>query len=441
MSQAQSISAALKPPSSPLIAALAPVSALLASVGILLMGNGLQSMLVPLRANMEAFQPLELGLLGTAYFIGFTLGCLQGPLVVRRAGHIRAFAAMTSVASAVPLLHAINVEPVAWWLLRGITGFCFAVLYIIIESWLNARSDNATRGTVFSVYTIVNLTVITAGQMMIGLADPGAFTLFAAASILVSLAALPIVFTISASPAPAQYVRPRILRLYAASPVGVTGCFAVGLANGAFWALGPVFAQNRGLEPSHAGFFMSAVVLGGALAQWPLGRLSDRVDRRLVMIVASLISAAAGAAMMLMPNHDTASLILAGALFGMGAFPLYVLAVAHANDHVEPGLYVETSSGLLLIYGLGAAAGPLLASLLGEASTTPTLFIFTAVVHVLFAGYVAWRMTQRRQPAREERVEFIDAVIAAQTVSAVEPVSLPSPSARAEQPTEHAEAA
>lgn len=432
-SHARPIDAAIQTPHS-LAAAVAPVSALLMSVAILLMGNGLQGTLVPLRANMESFRPLELGLLGTAYFVGFTLGCIQGPALVRRAGHIRAFAAMTSVASAVPLLHAIDVEPLTWAALRALTGFCFAVLYIIIESWLNARSDNATRGMVFSVYTIVNLTVITAGQMMLGLGDPGAFTLFAAASILVSLAALPIAFTISASPASAAFARPRVLRLYATSPVGVTGCFAVGLANGAFWALGPVFAQDRGLAPSHVGFFMSAVVLGGALAQWPLGRLSDRMDRRVVMLGASLLAASAAGLMMALPEHDTTLMIMTGAMFGAGAFPLYPLAVAHANDHAEPSGYVETSSGLLLVYGLGAAAGPLLASLLRLTSPAPTLFMFTAAVHLLLIGYVVWRMTRRPRAAPEDRVEFTDAAIAAQTVTSVESLGV---AATADHPVPH----
>jgi len=141
--------------------ALSPVAALLISVSILLMGNGLQGRLIPVRANMEAFSPMEVGLLGTAYFLGFTLGCIYGPSLVRRSGHIRAYLAMTSLASVISLMHAIDVNPVTWWGLRAVTGFCFAILYIVIESWLNAKSDNRTRGTVFSIYTAINLTVIT----------------------------------------------------------------------------------------------------------------------------------------------------------------------------------------------------------------------------------------------------------------------------------------
>jgi MFS family permease len=226
--------------------ALAPVAALLFSVSLLLMGNGLQGTLLPVRGNIEAFSAIQLGLLGTAYFLGFTFGCMHGPQLVARSGHIRAYLAMTALASVVVLLHALYIEPVAWWVLRAVTGYCFAVLYVVIESWLNACSDNRTRGTVFSVYTAINLTVITAGQMMLAFADPHTFNLFAVAAILVSLAALPVAFTRKASPHHPELVYPRIVKLYRVSPVGVSGCFAVGLTNGAFWALGPVFAQTRG---------------------------------------------------------------------------------------------------------------------------------------------------------------------------------------------------
>ena len=197
------------------------------------MGNGLQGTLLPIRGNMDGFTPIELGLLGTAYFLGFTLGCVHGPLLVRRSGHIRAYLAMTSLASVIALLHAIYVDPVSWFVLRAVTGYSFAILYIVIESWLNARSDNRTRGTIFSIYTAVNLTVITAGQMMLGLADPRSFSLFAFAAILVSLAALPIAFTGSASPEQPEFVRPRLVKLFSISPVGARRLLCRGLANGA----------------------------------------------------------------------------------------------------------------------------------------------------------------------------------------------------------------
>jgi MFS family permease len=404
--------------------ALAPVAALLFSVSLLLMGNGLQGTLLPVRGNIEAFSAIELGLLGTAYFLGFTFGCMHGPLLVRRSGHIRAYLAMTALASVVALLHALYVEPVAWWALRAVAGYCFAILYIVIESWLNACSNNRTRGTVFSVYTAINLTVITAGQMMLGFADPETFTLFAFAAILVSLAALPVAFTRSSSPVQPELVYPRIAKLYRISPVGVAGCFAVGLANGAFWALGPVFAQDEGFGVNEIAVFMSAVVLGGALAQWPLGGLSDRVDRRRIMIVAASIAMLAGLALMVIPEADRMAMVVAGAVFGAGAFPLYAIAVAHANDYADASESVEVSSGLLLVYGTGAAIGPLLASMWREIAHGPALFFFTALVHLTLIGYVFWRISRRLPPEPEQRVHFAEAAIVAQTVLPIEPAAV-----------------
>ena len=404
--------------------ALAPVAALLFSVSLLLMGNGLQGTLLPVRGNIEAFSAIELGLLGTAYFLGFTFGCMHGPLLVRRSGHIRAYLAMTALASVVALLHALYVDPVAWWALRAVAGYCFAILYIVIESWLNACSNNRTRGTVFSVYTAINLTVITAGQMMLGFADPETFSLFAFAAILVSLAALPVAFTRSSSPVQPELVHPRIAKLFRISPVGVAGCFAVGLANGAFWALGPVFAQNEGFGVNEIAVFMSAVVLGGAVAQWPLGGLSDRVDRRLIMIAAASIAMLAGLVLMLIPETDRMAMVIAGAVFGAGAFPLYAIAVAHANDYADASESVEVSSGLLLVYGVGAAIGPLLASMWGEIAHGPALFFFTALVHLMLIGYVFWRISQREPPEPDQRVHFAEAAIVAQTVLPIEPAAV-----------------
>lgn len=411
---------ATSPPPFSLLTALAPVSALLLSVAVLLAGSGLQITLLPIRANLENFNPLEIGVLGSAYFVGFTLGCVQGPLLVRRAGHIRAFLAMTSLASAVPILHAMEVDSVLWWVLRAFSGYCFAVLYIVIESWLNAKSDNQTRGAVFSVYIIINLTVLTLGQMMVGLAQVNTFTLFGLASVLVSLAAIPVAFTSSATPPQSDFVRPRLFRLYSISPVGFGGCFAVGLANGSFWTLGPVYAQNLGMNAASIGFYMSAVVLGGALGQWPLGVISDRMDRRIVMLMAGAIAIFAATATFFVPDGDYTTLMIAGVFFGIGSFPLYPLAVAHANDVADPQDYVEVSSGLLLIYSIGAALGPIAPSLQPEYAGVPTLYMFTVAVHVLLFAYIVRRLRYRPEIA-EDRVVFAEAAIAAQTVTHYDP--------------------
>ncbi|MGF1610461.1 MAG: MFS transporter [Kiloniellales bacterium] len=401
-------------------ATVAPLAALFVAISVLLMGNGLQGTLLPLRAHIEAFSTFEIGVLGSSYFIGFGAGCLLGGHVIRRVGHIRAFAGLVSLASAMALAHALLLDPIAWWLIRGLTGFCFAAITMIIESWLNERSTNQTRGTILSIYTIINLTVVTLGQLMITLYDPAAFPLFAIASILVSLAAVPVALTTSRAPAPIAMVQVRVARLYRMSPVGTIGCLAVGLSNGAFWALGPIFAQQSGLDIPGVAFFMSVTVIAGALGQWPLGFTSDRVDRRAVIAGACLAASLAGIGMVLFNDYWDRGILIFAFAFGAFAFPLYSLCVAHTNDFVPPTDYVEAASGLLLAYALGAVAGPVIASPLMSQLGADGLFVHTATVHALLAGFAMLRMRRRERAPADERVGFTEAMVASQTVSHVD---------------------
>ncbi len=410
---------------SPLKQSMLSVAALMLSVAILLMGNGLLGTLVPVRANLELFSGIDIGILGSCYFVGFTLGCLSGPLLIARVGHIRTYLAFVCVASTAALVHALVVDPWTWWLMRATTGFCFSVLFIVIESWLNERSDNATRGTVFSIYMVINLTVLMIGQMMLTLSNPQTFSLFAIAAILFSLAALPVAMTKSQSPEPIPVVLPRLFRLYGLSPVGCLGCFAVGLANGAFWSLGPVFAMDRGLNTSGIALFMSAVVLGGAVGQWPLGKVSDLVDRRYVILANCVGAALAAIVLSLLPLSSQTPMLIAAFGFGAFALPLYALSVAHANDFTSPTDYVETSSGLLLVLGLGSSIGPTLSSLLDSLTKGQALFAYTAVIHVLIGGFVVWRITRRAPVTADDKGEFTDTLVSAQTFAPIEDIKTP----------------
>lgn len=406
-----------------MIASLAPVTALLLSTAFLLTGNGLQTTLIPVRASIEVFSTYSIGIMGAVYFFGFGAGCVLAPRIVRRTGHIRAFAAMAAIASTTALAHALLVVPVAWWLFRGITGFCFAALYVVIESWLNERSTNENRGAVLSVYNVINLTVITVGQMMITLYDPASFPLFILASILVSLSAVPVAMTASVQPAPVQIVELPLVRLFRVTPVAVTGTFAVGAVNGAFWSLSPVFARESGLDITGVALFMSAAVLGGAAGQWPLGRLSDRIDRRIVIIIASLIAAAASVAIDMFGKDGNHVLLLFSALFGVGAFPLYALCVAHTNDRLEPDEFVQASSALLLLYGGGAVVGPLIASFLMSTLGATGLYAFTSAVHGLTALYALVRLTRRRAIPTADKEQFQPVPRTSATVYAIDPRS------------------
>jgi MFS family permease len=403
-----------------MIAIVAPIFALLLSVSLLLMGNGLQTTLLPVRASIEAFSALDIGILGSSYFLGFAAGCVYGPYIVRRVGHIRTFTAMATIASCSVLIHAFALSPVIWWVLRFATGVCFAVLYMVIESWLNEKATNENRGTVFSMYTIINLTVVTLGQMMLILDEPSNFLLFSVASILVSLAAVPVALSKSSEPAPIESVKINFRRLYETSPAGVVGCLAVGLANGSFWALAPVFARGDGGDVSTVAIFMSVSVIAGAIGQWPLGRMSDRMDRRRVILLICVGAMFAGI-LLAMLNESTVEYLLPVAFaYGLFAFPLYAICVAHTNDFADPSRYVEVACGLLLVFALGAVVGPILASVSMRVFGGAGLFIFTALVHFTMIVFVVHRLRLREVSPMDEHISFADAMRVGLTVSNID---------------------
>lgn len=403
-----------------MIRSLTPVASLLLGVAILLAGQGLQSTLVPLRANLEEFSTIAIGLMGGAYFLGFTIGCLRGVALVQKLGHVRVFAAMAAIASAAPLILALFVTPWAWWLLRLVSGFCFAILYVVIESWLNEKATNENRGLVFSAYTFISMTLMAVGQQMLQFHDPAGLTLFAIASVLVSLAAVPVVMSTSTTPKHSDSIRLDYKRLFAISRTGTLACLASGLANGAFWSLAPVFTSGVSDKVSLAATFMTAAVIGSAVGQWPLGYWSDRTDRRIVMSVVAIFAAVIGLAMgFLYDGLSATHLILLSAAWGATAFPLYSIAVAHANDYAEPGEYVMVSSGLLLMYGIGAIVGPFLAGAGMTLFSKSSLYLFTAVIHVAIFVYMLLRITRRAKAPMEKHVPFSEALTAVQTASQI----------------------
>ena len=400
--------------------ALAPVAALLIGVSILFTGQGLQGTLLPVRASLEAFSTVSIGTMGAAYFFGFTVGCLRGGDLVGRVGHVRVFLAMTALGSSAPLVHGLFVSPLAWALLRMLSGFCFAVLYVVIESWLNERATNENRGVVFSTYVMISLSVLAAGQMMSLLYDPSGLQLFAIASVLVSLGAIPVALSTSPSPEIPQSVDVNLRRLFRVSPAAAVGCLATGLANGAFWSLAPVFTQSVTPDPSLAAWFMTAAVIGGALSQWPLGYLSDRIGRRKILIVAAAIGVCISAVVGLAIDSLTfVSANVAGLLWGAIAFPLYAIAVAHANDFAEADDYVMISSGLLLMYGIGAIVGPFAASTIMTWTNAAGLYAYTGIVHLCLAVYVTFRTLRRESAPDEAHMAFGDALATAHTASQV----------------------
>lgn len=386
---------------------IAPFVALLFATAILLVGNGLFGTLVPLRAGIEGFATSTIGFLGSIYFIGFLAGCILGPHIVRRAGHIRSFAALAGTASVIPLIHVLEIDPFTWAALRIVHGFCFAGLYMVIESWLNERATNDTRGQLFSVYIVVNFSSIMLGQLMLNTASPATFTLFALVSILTSLALVPISLTTTVQPAPIATTEVFLIRLYKISPVGMVGSFVVGVTNAPFWTLGPVFAKDSGLDLFGISIFMTSAILGGALAQWPIGRFSDRMDRRLVILGLCAGSALGEVALVMAREAGTTSLLpIAGFLFGVFALSLYSVCVAHTNDHASEESFVSVSSGLLLVYAIGAIVGPSAASLGSAHFGMAFIFLFGAAVHVAYGVFTLYRIRGRAPVPEEEKTNF-----------------------------------
>ena len=295
-----------------------PITALLLSAGIVLAGNGLEGMLLPLRGTLQGFSEIEIGLIGSAYNTGLMIGCLVCPRIIGRVGHIRAFAVFTAIATISPLIEAIWVTPTVWWLFRGLTGMCVAGIMNAVESWLTSVATNANRGQVMSTYTVVNFGSVIVGQQLINSGTLAGTELFSLVAILFSLAAVPLALTLTPHPAPPRQPRLRIVQLWRVSPAAVAGSLGAGLANGAFWALVPVYGKESGLPVTIIPVFASLVLLGGAIAQWPMGRLSDRLDRRRVLVGLCLGAAAFALGLVLGgfgPDDTTTKLVLA-ALFG-----------------------------------------------------------------------------------------------------------------------------
>lgn len=400
--------------------ALAPVAALLIGVSILMTGQGLQGTLLPVRASLEAFSTVSIGLMGAAYFLGFTLGCLKGGDLVKRVGHVRVFLAMTALGSSAPLVHGLLLNPAAWGLLRMLTGFCFAVLYVVIESWLNESSTNENRGVVFSTYVMISLSVLAAGQMMTLLYEPTGFQLFAIASVLVSLGAIPVALSTAPTPAQPHSVELNLPKLYRISPAASIGCLTTGLANGAFWSLAPLFTESVSSQTSLAAWFMTSTVIGGALFQWPLGYASDKIGRRKILLVAAVIGVVISIFVFdAVDNLTFVTTNLVGFAWGAIAFPLYAISVAHANDYVDADDYVMVSSGLLLLYGLGAIVGPFVASAIMTATDGSGLYVFTGAVHLAMVVFVIHRMIRRESVPDEQQIAFGDALATAHTASCV----------------------
>jgi MFS family permease len=379
---------------------------LLTAAGILLAGNGIQGTLITLRANAEGFDPTFIGLIGTAYFAGFALSCFATPHMIRRVGHIRVFAALAAIASAATLALVLIVDPFAWILIRFATGMCFSGLFTVMESWLAASSKNTDRARVLSVYRLVDLGANAGAQFLLPAFGVLGFELFAIIAIFFAISLVPISLADRSSPKPPKVFKFDLRTVWNISPLACAGCVTLGMTNSAFRLIGPLYADAMGLDTGGVALFMVAGILGGAALQFPLGYLSDLLDRRWMIIMATLGAMLAG---LLLSNVEPGNqtLIYAGSfLFGAFALPLYSLSVAHANDQAEPGQYLLVAAGLIFFFAMGATVGPFIASVVLDTFGAPAFFAYTSSVHGILILVTFARMIIRPEVTDEGRSSF-----------------------------------
>lgn len=380
------------------------VRSLLAAIFILMAGSGFLSTLIAVRLEQAGVASVVIGLATTSYFTGLTLGSLRVEQLITRIGHIRSFAAFVTVFSASSLIYAIADYPAVWIVLRFIDGFAMAGVFVCLESWLNRQATAANRSALLAAYMIALYCGQAAGQFLLNLGKEAPDLPFMISAVLLSIALLPVLLTRMEQPRVEKIAPFSVRKLYAASPLGIVGSLATGAMLGAFYAMGAVYVQRIGMDLAQVALFTSCVIGGGVALQYPLGRLSDRFDRRRVIIVCFATVAAICGLMTALDLPETGTIGI-GSLFGGFAFALYPLCVAHANDHLEEHERVGASSGLVLTYSVGAMAGPMIGSGAMSALGPPGLFGVIGAVAGLAALFGVWRAFVRSAvPAAEQQV-------------------------------------
>lgn len=382
------------------------VASLLSSYGLLMLANAMFGTLLGLRSKLEGFSTEITGLIMAGFFLGMLFGSVYAVKVVASAGHIRSFAAFASIMSVSVLAHVLIIDPVAWVLLRAIAGFCMAGMVMIVESWINERSTNANRGRILSLYMITNYLGAGLGQFLLTIANPGTFQLFSVASIIFSIALVPILLTRATAPKPSVPERMKFRDLIRISPVGVVGTLTAGLTNASLNSMGPVFAATIGLSVSEISTFMASILLGGMLLQFPIGRLSDRFDRRTTLVCAAVLTAvasfgiiwAAGGMLIL-------GMFALGMIYGGFCYTIYPMSSAQVNDLADQDRLVQVSAGLLMAYGIGASIGPIVASQIMGIFGPDGLFYFISGCTLFLALFAIVRIIQR--PSGEAKASFL----------------------------------
>jgi MFS family permease len=383
------------------------ITTLLFGIGLMLAGNGLIGTLLGVRGSLEGFSSSVIGLIMAGYFCGFVAGTFIVPRLIRGVGYVRTFAALASICSVTVLLHGLYPNPIVWFVVRAAAGVCVVGIYIVIESWLNEQTSNEQRGHIFSAYMTTTLVGLGTGQLLLQAGDISTLQLFALGSVLMSLGLVPVAFTPVKEPPLIEAHRLGLRKLYQASPLGVVGALFAGVGTGAFWGLAPVMAGGIGLDPAGISAFMALSILGGALVMWPIGHLSDRLDRRKVLAWVCLITAVAALGALWLISWDTRLILVAGFLYGASGFSMYSLSAAHTNDHIETEHMLEATSSLQLLYGSGAIVGPLTAGFLMQWIGPTVLLAFMGITALVPAGFARWRMWVRPPVPLDDQGDWV----------------------------------
>lgn len=393
--------------------------ALFLGMFMLMVGNGLQGTLLGLRGDQEGFSTFALSIVMSAYFVGFLFSSQVTPKLIRRVGHVRVFAALGSTISAVLIMYPVLVEPWAWTLGRVVIGFCFCGVYITAESWLNDASNNETRGKALSIYLMVQMAGIVAAQYIVSIGDVSGYTLFIVPSILVSMAFAPILLSIRPTPQFAQTKPMSIKRLIEASPLGCMGMFLLGGVFSAQFGMSAVYGSQIGLSVGQISLFVSVIYVSALFAQYPIGWLSDRMDRRILILWISFVGSA-GAMVAFIFGDSFTAILIGAAILGATSNPLYALLIAYTNDYLEREDMAAASGGLLFINGIGAIAGPLTVGWMMETIGAHGFWMFSAALMFIMGLYAVYRMIRRSRADQDYDLTSYAAVSSASSPILVE---------------------
>jgi len=385
---------------------LAACWAVLLGIGFMMLANGLQGTLIGLRATLEGFSTFTTGIMMSGYFIGIFIGSFLAPMLVKRVGHIRVFSALASLASISILFHGVYIDPVFWMAMRVVTGICFAGFYVVTESWLNDRASNETRGKILSIYMVMITLGMGSGQFLLNLAQPQEIDLFILISVIISFGLIPILLTAKPAPVFQTSTKMSVIELYQASPLAVIGNCLTGMAHGTIFGLGAIYASAVLGDVKLISWFMACFMIGSLVTLWPIGYLSDRISRRLVMMAISIISILA-CLMAIITAKDSLLFYLVIVLLGGAAMPMYSICIAYANDRLKPHQIVGASGSLVMVSGIGLSTGPIIVAFFMEFYGIEFYFWGIATVFSMILAFTLVRIGSRAGIKVEDQSQLI----------------------------------